>query len=286
MNKPLTSFPYFFRAHCSRALYFFLDRSRRKKGITLVAAIMMMTFLATAISMTSIFVIAQIDQTMARQLSAQAMELAQAGVYKVIYDYRTREAQGTEGYYSTGQQNVDADDYFVIGAQAGDALMVNISGSTAVGNAISNVWVKNASTAFARIDWLQLTWNDPTKILNCVRYNGSQIWPTGAQCNGSAGSQAWINILDQPVTGGDNPREFQFFWDGNISAATVSVLFWMSDETSNAVQVFPGANDYHFTIRSMGKPAGAGAVYRSVKAQYNALTGTIQKYEEINETLP
>jgi hypothetical protein len=36
----------------------------------------------------------------------------------------------------------------------------------------------------------------------------------------------------------------------------------------------------------MGKPDGVGALYRSVKGEYNTLTDTIQKYEEINEIVP
>ena len=259
----------------------------QKKGITLVAAIMLMTFMATAVVMTSVFVIAQIEQTRTREMSAQAIELAQAGVSRAIYDYRTREAQGIEGYFSLGQQNVDANNYFVVGGHAGDFLAVNVSGTAVAGNMISGVWAQNVTNSSIKTNWMLLTWNDPNRILNCIYYNGGRIWPTGnpSSCNGSAASGAWVNILDQTFPGGDNPKEFQFTWDGNMSATTVTATFWMTDGTFRTIQIFPATNNFSFTVRSTGKPQGAGNLYRSVRADYNILTSTIQKYDEINEAI-
>jgi len=55
----------------------------------------------------------------------------------------------------------------------------------------------------------------------------------------------------------------------------------MTDGSSKSLGVFMASNNYNFTLQATGKTAGAD-IYRTISADYNALTAKIINYREVN----
>lgn len=285
---------------CKRPLFFskssFPSRFfRQTKGITLVAAIMMMTFVAIAVAGTTIFLLEQLEQTDARRKGAESLELAQAGVHLAAYRYRTN------GYFTLGQANLDANNYFVLEGNEGDMLMVDVcrcSGNCSVNannctlglvtlnttnDTVSAVGIKKATNSYdIRLDRITVTWTNNARRLRAIQRSGflglfwSNMWTgnvtSGTSCNVD------FNMTDNAV------QLLRFRWNANMTGETINVSFLMTDGTSRAVQIFPKSNNYNFTVRVRGKPSGTQSTanfYRRVLAEYNTLTNTIQGLQEI-----
>lgn len=105
-----------------------------KKGITLITSIMLIVFASIAVVGTTVFIVQRLSLNEINLLRAKTLYLAQAGINGAVFSYRFRDLSGN-GYFPLGQYNIDANNYFVLGADAADLLMVDTSNSQVGGGA-------------------------------------------------------------------------------------------------------------------------------------------------------
>ena len=109
-----------------------------------------------------------------------------------------------------------------------------------------------------------------------IRINGGNVW------TGDLSSPANADITN--FTLNTTPTIYnidRLRFSGSMVGATISVQFVMTDGTSKNLTVYPASNNNNFTVKATGKTTGSG-IYRTLQADYNALTGKITTYNEIN----
>ncbi len=247
------------------------------QGIVLVASIMLIVFASIIVLSTSTFIVQRLIAVDAKENQLMDLNLAHAGIQQAVYFYRFRDISAN-GYFTLGQTNVNATDYFVLGGAAGDLLMVNTATAALSGTGIDlqNLRIQNATnTKTITIDRMIVSWNN-TRLLQNIRINGSSVW------TGNLASPANANITN--FTLNTTPTIYninRLRFNGSMAGATISIQFVMTDGTIRNLQVYPASNNFNFTVKSTGKTTGSN-IYRTLQADYNALTGKIINYNEIN----
>lgn len=145
------------------------------------------------------------------------------------------------------------------------------------GTKLIDVFIQNATNSrTVTIDRMIVTWQNARNLVEIV-IDGTLVW------SGSLPSPADANLspnftLDAVPT---NYLMDYLKFSGNMSGAAVNVQFVMSDGSAQDVAFFPASNNFNFTVKSTGKTMGSN-VYRTLEARYNALTGKVVDYGEIN----
>ena len=257
-------------------------RLLKKKGFILIASVILIVFAAIVIIGTTTFIVQRLSQNQAYQLRSKCIYLAQAGIHDALYWYRYRDISAN-GYFSLGKTNLDANNFFVLGANAVELLMVNTNGSylyPPTGNTkyryLYGLTIQNATNSKTiTIDRMVVTWNN-SRRLSTIRINGSNRW------TGTARSPADCDISNFTLNTTPSIYNIDYLqFDNNMSGATISIQFVMSDSSTKTLTVFPPSQNYSFTINSTGKTTGSN-IYRTVKATYNALTAKVTTYDETN----
>jgi len=254
---------------------------KNRRGFTLIASLILIIFVSITIIGVTFFIIQRLSLNEAVKTRAQGAYLAQAGIQQAVYFYRFRDISGT-GYFSLGQTNLDAYNFFVLGADDADLLMVNTSASGLGGGSkhLEDWDIQNAAdTRAITIKEMTVTWNN-ARNLKQVRLNNSKVWD-----GPDTPSPAVINITDFTLTIPPtlyDKNELRF--SGDMTGATVTVQFKMLDNTSKTVTLYPGSNNNNFTVKSTGKTTGSN-IYRTSRAEYNALTARIVNDEEITQQI-
>lgn len=250
-----------------------------KRGIALVALVMMLVFVSLMVSGVTIFIVQRLLEFNIKEGSTRAIYLAQAGINQAIYNFRFHDL-AANGYFSLGQTNIDADQYFVIGATAGDLLMLNTSAAdlSSNGRQLLNLTIQNAANSKTiTINRMIITWNNSQRLRR-IEINGRAVW-TGARR-----SPANVNV-NPNFTLNTTPSIYpidQIGFSGNMRNATITVQFVMSDgSTTQARVAYPASDNYNFTVKATGRVSGHN-LYRTMQAEYNALTSRIVQYSEIN----
>ncbi|MCK5580239.1 MAG: hypothetical protein KAJ18_03095 [Candidatus Omnitrophica bacterium] len=257
-----------------------------KKGITLVASIMLMVFASVAVLGVATFIIQRLSQTGVKEIDKKALYLAQAGIQSAIYNFRFQDTVGN-GYFSLGQTNID-DSYFVLGASSsgGDAglLMVDLSASVLTGsknNLLEEIYIQNATNSQPIIiERMIVSW-DTSPSLRRIRINGKNVW------TGNLASPVDADISDFTLDIIPTRYAIDYFrFDKDMTGSTVNVQFVMTGGSIKDVTVFPASNNYNFSVESTGKIAGS-SIYHTIHADYNAIIGNITNYYEVNtEIMP
>ena len=222
-------------------------------------------------------------------MDSRCRYLAQAGAHDAIFDFRVADA-AANGFFSLGQTNLDANNYFIRGGNGGNAadwLMVNTVGTALSGGGRNvDTWpIQNANnTKTITIDRMIVSWIKPLPARNLqrIRLNGTTVWTGPA---GGLPSPVNANITDfmlntTPTIYPNNELRFS----GSMAGATnvtIQFVVLLPDGSTRTVQVFPATNNNNFTVRSTGKMTGSN-YYRTIQAEYNALTSRIIDYDEIN----
>lgn len=262
-----------------------------KKGFTLIVSLVLIIFVATAVAGITLFVTQRLFLTQTEQIRTRCVYLAQAGVNSALYWYRQHDFTGGVGFFSLGQTNIDASNFFVIGGNAADLLMINTSNSRLNNRNLDRWELQNATDSRdITIDRMIVSWSGgrPGTRLNRIRIDGKNVW------NGNSFSPANCNlnpdfILDvtpgvPPTIYSGNRNQFRFSQriDNRRNPLTsLSAEFIMSDGSSKTIQIYPSSNRYCFTVKSTGKTSGSG-IYRTIRAEYNALTGNVDSLYEID----
>lgn len=206
--------------------------------------------------------------------------LAQAGIHKAIYDYRVN------GEVALGQENIDSDNYFVIGGSEGNLLIIDADnwywGPTAgpkgkryrqlLGVQIQNASNENTLTIVSML----VSWDNSKKI-STISIGGNEVW------GGSSSSPATCDINDFQLNPTGTYDIDYLDFNGDMSGATINITFNMIDGSTQQVEMGPGGVIYYnlLTISSTGKTVGTG-IYRTIQADYNHSAAKITSYKEIS----
>jgi hypothetical protein len=259
---------------------------RRSSGMTLVAALMLIVFVTYAVFGVTVFIVQRLSRAGVDEVNMQSSYLAQAGIQSALYQFRYKDISAN-GYFSLGRTDIDADNSFTLGANAADLLMVRTNGSYLYpstgalasryrylyGLAIQNA--TNSNTVPVVIDRMIVTWNNSVR-LRTIRINNSNVW------TGNVSSPADCNITNFTLNTTPSIYNVNYlYFYGNMTGSTINITFMMTDGSSKQVTVFPASANYNLTVKSTGKTSGSN-IYRTLQADYNALTGKITKLDEIN----
>ena len=248
-----------------------------KKGIVLIAAIMLVVFASIIILSATIFIIQRLSEVEARRIQTVSMDLAHAGVQQALYFFRFHDI-AANGYFTFGQTNIDASNSFVLGGTAADLLMVNTATAafSANGKDLENLTIQNATNSQTiTIDRMIVSWNNAQQLQR-IRINNNDLW------SGNLNSPADANITD--FTLNTTPTIYPIIrirFGGSMVGTTISVQFVMTGGSTKNVTVYPASNNYNFIVNSTGKTTGSN-IYRTLRSEYNANTGRIVSYNETN----
>lgn len=249
-----------------------------RKGIALIASIMLIVFASIAVLGVTTFIIQRLNLFEAKRINTSSIYLAQAGINQAVYKYRFNDI-AANGYFSLGKTNIDADNFFVLGGSDSDFLMVKTSTSDLQNpnkTDLINLTLQNAvNSRNIVIDRMVVTWDKP-RNLRIIRINNSNVW------NGDASSPVNANITNFTLNTTPTIYSINYLrFSGNMSGANISIQFIMTDGSTKTVAVYPASNKYLFTVKSTGKTVDSN-IYRTIQADYNALTSKITDYEEIS----
>lgn len=264
------------------------NKAMDKKGIALIAVIMLITFISVAVLGTSAFIAQRLIGVNVQQRDMRCRYNAQAGLNYAIYQYRN---SGT--LYSGNDIAIDPLNSFSVSTagSAASSLTVDATGSTLASSNrnLVGITLANSSSASAiTIDRMIVTWTGSSRTLQNIRINNSNVWNTNV-----SSSPADLDITDTAIAVGDTANLTRVRWNSSMTGRTITLQFVFTDgSTSNACTVYPapgsacsGGASTTLTITSMGKTSGSG-MYRSVQATYTVATGNISNYSETTAAVP
>ncbi|MEA3560848.1 MAG: hypothetical protein U9R31_03660 [Candidatus Omnitrophota bacterium] len=241
---------------------------------------MLIVFAGIAVVGVTTFIIQRLSQNEVDRIRTKCIYTARGGINEAIYSYRFHDLTGN-GYFSLGRFNIGTDNFFVLGGTQADLLMVNTSESFRFKDEqfglLKGLTVQNATSSKAiTIDRLIVTWDTGVMLLE-IWINGSKVWGEGEEGKRSpADCDIDDFILDTtPVV--IDPLVFH----GSISGTTINIEFVMKNGSTKGLTVFPKSQNYSFTVKSTGKTTNSN-IYRTIRADYNALTSKITNYSEID----
>jgi len=281
----------------SLCAYFIKRMIKNKKGLALIAAIMLIVFISIAVLGLSVFIVQWYKQIDAQERQSRCIYNAMAGVNYAIYQYRV------SGALTNGTTAIDANNNFTLstvstgGGTAASALVIDARASSlqpTTGNPsgryidLSGVTLQNNSASAITINQAIVTWTTASRTMTQIVIGGVTNW------SGSATpSPATVNFTtNATINAGATVALTRIRWNSAMTGATITIRFRMTDGTTTdactlfpqqpAVCTQPGTN---LTIKSMGKTTGSNQ-YRSVQATYNIATGNVSDYDEISQTVP
>ncbi len=131
------------------------------------------------------------------------------------------------------------------------------------------------------ITQMAVVWTTAGRNLTQIVINGNTVW------SGSAASGQTVNIND--VSGidpaGATTNYLLFDADMQTGALTLTATYYLSDNSTRMVTLWPSSDNFRFTIKASGKRAGS-ALYKTIQAEYNANTGKVVDFREISQLMP
>jgi hypothetical protein len=264
---------------------------KKRKGIALIAAIMLIVFVSIAILGLSVFIVQWYKQIDVEQKEARCIYNAMAGVNYALYQYRNSAA------LTNGTTNIDANNSFTVSTVSGgsggmaSAIVINATATTlANSNRRVTTWtIQNNSAVAVTINQVTIDWHKTPKTLTSFLINNVSWW-SGSMATPPAVFSVSNRIIPANTTYANNN---QINFNSSVAGDTgVTLGFRMTDGTSTApCTIYPAQastcvqSGGGLTIKSMGKTAGSNQ-YRSVQAIYNTTTGNVSVYNEINQTVP
>jgi len=255
-----------------------------KRGIALIAAVMLIVFASIAVLGVTTFIIQRLKQNITGQTQLKCIYLAQAGINDAIYWFRFHDSTGV-GYFTLGAVNVEPNERFTLGGTAADLLMVNTSvtrfnpSTDFIGLTIQNA--SNSKTI--TIDRMIVSWQKTGAVrrLRRIIIAGSTRW------TGNLASPANCDITNYTLGTTPTIRDVLLrFGDNMAGTVSISIQFVMTDGSIRSVVVYPASDNYIFTVKSTGK-ANSSNIYRTIEADYNLRPSTpqgerIENCHEIN----
>jgi len=261
----------------------------KRKGLALIAAIMLIVFISTAVLGLSVFIVGWYKQIDTKEKEARCIYNAMSGVNYSLYQYRN------SALLTNGTFNIDANNSFTLSTvSSGDGgasvfLVVDATGAHLGSNnrRLLGVAIRNSSASSFGIDRMIVTWSISNRTMSQIRINGNDVW-TGS----ATSSPANVNIANTTIPA-NTTRDIDLIqFNSSMDSAIITLSFVMTDgTTTSACTAWPAQGSTctqaaaALTIKSMGKTTGSNQ-YRSVQAIYNTTTGNISDYDEIAQTVP
>ena len=263
--------------------------NKNKKGLALIAAIMLIVFISIAVLGLSVFIVQWYKQIDSGERQSRCIYNALAGVNYALYQYRASAA------LTNGTFNIDANNNFTVSTVLSDtggaasALVIDATHSYVGGTSqrdLLGITLRNNSASAITINRAIVTWNN-TRRMSQILINGTTNW------SGSTSTPATVNFTtNATINAGSTVPLTRIRWSGNMSGRTITIRFRMTDGTvTNACTLLPSQPSVcvqlsgGLTVKSMGKTVGSNQ-YRSVQAAYNSSTANVSDYDEITQTVP
>lgn len=273
---------------------------KKRKGLVLIAAIMLIVFVSIAVLGLAVFIVQWFKQLSTDQIRAKCLYLAQAGIQDAIYRVRSTYLKPgtTYGSYATGLTPVDIGETYCRGvsfpnpalAGAADFLMVNTVTSILAGAAVSGAKYQKATSSalpVVTIDRMIIEWvkTGAVRYLRQITLNGVNVFTSVA--NNVSGYNADITNTTYSTTNYSVLTNSLTFSGSMTGLTWLDVTYIMTDGSSKKVRLYPASNSCQFAVNSTGKVASSN-IYRTIKATYDlmpttyATTSRIVDIDEIN----
>ena len=263
---------------------------KKDKGIALIAAIMLIMFVTTAVLGLSVFIVGWYEQIITEEREARCVYNAMAGVNYALYQYRLSSAltNGTLAFPPLDTKNNFALTT-VLGSMGYSGAAANLkiiySATSLSGNDIIGATLTNTSTTTSIIlSQMVLYIGSGTKTLSQVRINGSNVWTTSTSISTTP---VTINITDVTIPANTTRALDRIRWSAAFGTTSVAyVRFIMSDGSSSPVcTVYPTRAS--LTIDSIGNSVEmVPNQHRALRAVYEANSvaggvGNVPYYHEL-----
>ena len=263
---------------------------KKNKGLALIAAIMLIAFVSTAVLGLSVFIVGWYKQIDTAERQERCIYNAAAGINYALYQYRN------SATLINGTFSIDANNNFTLstlasggGGGAAASLVVDATGAYLGNNnrRLLGVTIRNSSSSAITINRMIVTWSISNRTMSLIRINGFNVW------TGSANSSpADVNITNTTIPANTTRSINLIQFNSTMLNAVITLSFVMTDgTTTTACTAWPTQGSVctqaatGLTIQSMGKTINSNQ-YRSVQAIYNTTTGNVSDYDEIAQTVP
>lgn len=266
-----------------------------KKGLTLIATVMMIIFASLAVSGVSVFIIQRLEGNDAEAKKIKAIYLAQAGVHRALYDYRAN------GAVTLGQTTVLPSQTFTLGADIVDLFLADAD-SVRVRQEAFEIDIKDVTASpTITIDKITISWqpSDATERLIAIDIDGTGAWSNAAGVN----SGTEIDITDYLLNTADfKAAEFTFEGPpggGKGKKPTIdmrdktdfTLTFELIDSPSNVTKTVtyyknPNSANRNFAKFSLKSTGEVNSIWRTLYVDYdvaNSGTSYITRWDEIDE---
>ncbi len=247
-----------------------------KKGFALIAVVFIIVIVGILAASTASFILESLRYNVVREHREQCINLAQAGIYRAIYDYRV------DGSYSSSEVNVTGNQWFLVGSGLANYLLLDTSVAKVVGKNLKDFDVENINASETlTIDAIVVTWDPvvPGETVDQVHLDNSLEW-TGSEASGTTLD---ITNTDIPPAGTLTNNRIQFGQVGMGSKTIITIKFIFTDgsETQD-IQVVPSA-DNAFQLIATGKIDDGATIYmrRTILAAYDIDSNEITSWKEI-----
>lgn len=259
------------------------------KGIALIAVIIIILITAIAVLEVASFISNALALNVVKGSMEQAIYAAQAGIYAAIYDYLL---DPTLPYWIkvTTPQNISGNIYYKVGKDA-NFLLVSAVAAQRSSTTLRNISLFNINeTQPITVNKMKVEWSNFSSTLREIRLGGAVLW-SGSSPSGTiiTLSSPFTLIPKQFFAGrGDNTWRFA----NNIPAGAVIIATFIFDPPSGdgssrkAILWTSGAGRKNeFSVSATGEARGKIAWKRTVEATYDAGSGVITSWQEIERHL-
>lgn len=262
---------------------------KNKKGLALIAAIMLIVFVSITVLGLSVFIVQWYKQLEVGERQARCIYNALAGINYAIYQYRVNGVFPSDGTVHV----IDDDNSCTLASapgngQAAGNLTINATNSSRGGNNnrdILGITVTNtSSTSSITLDRIVLYVSNSSEVLDRISINGVLVRNANDTINTTPNN---LDLTTNATIPANTTRAINYIrFTNSFGPTNLYLSFIMTDgSTSSTCTVYPAqaspcvTNDV--TVRSMGKTANSTPEqYRTIKAVYNKITGNISDYDE------
>lgn len=254
------------------------------KGIALIVVIILILIVAITVLGIATFISHGLILNVVKASMEQAIFAAQAGIYASLYDYLQYPA---EAYWTktATPQNISGNIYYSAGKDA-NFLLVSAANSERNGRILRRIPLSNLNaTDTITINKMKVEWsNFGGTSLRVIQLGGITRW------SGSAGSGTTVALTSpfplnaKEFTSTSDANTWQF--SANIPAnAIIKVTFIFDPPTGDASSrkaiLYGAGKKNEFSIIATGEVQGTTNWKRSLEATYDAGSGLITSWQEI-----
>ncbi|MFH0762588.1 MAG: hypothetical protein V1925_01715 [Candidatus Omnitrophota bacterium] len=268
-----------------------------KKGIALIAAIMLIVFTSIVVLSVSVFIFQRLKQNDVESSKIRAIYLAQAGAHRAIYDYRSG------GAVTLGQVTVAAGKTFTLGGSKADLFLADAA-SVMVRQESFEIDIKDVTTSEdIIIDRITVSWSPQSvdELLIQAAIGGSGVWSSAVGVN----SGTEIDISDHTLNTADF-ETLELTFEGPVGGGkgkgkptidmrdkdNFTLAFELAASLANLTKTViyyknPDADHRNFAKFSLKSTGEDNVIWRTLYVDYDVsgATSFITSWAEIDEKM-